>query len=234
MLLCGRTRGALRFPKSVLAGDWNGFNKDDPSFPWNLTRIIAPGPQGTPDGFDWFVNTIHVATTGGDTTPGEHSFAIIAGDYLTQWGGATINVDAATSVPFFSGNTLGPTNSITLDDGFYYSFRILDWRMSSALTIGVMKASAPPISVYVTGQTPTAPTSDDSVVVNIVANQSKSAEERIYLRWSTDTFVTSHMTEATGSGVDYSAVIPARRRGRRCNTVSRHPLLISRRLSLRE
>jgi hypothetical protein len=85
--------------------------------------------------------------------------------------------------------------------------------MNSALTIGVMKTSAPPISVYVTGQTPTAPTSDGSVVVNIVTNQSKSAEERIYLRWSTDRFVTSHMTEATGSGVDNSAVIPAQPAG---------------------
>jgi hypothetical protein len=26
-------------PKIVLAGDWNGFNKDDPSFPWNLARL---------------------------------------------------------------------------------------------------------------------------------------------------------------------------------------------------
>ncbi len=197
----------------VLAGDWNAFNKDDPSLPWSLTRITAPGPQGTPDGFDWFVNTIHVAATGGDTTPGVHSFVIVGGSYSRQWGGATINIDGTTSVPFFSGNTLGPTNSISFDDGFYYSFRILDWRLSANLTLAVMKTSAPPVSVSVSGQTPIAPTSDDSVIVSVTTSQPKSVEERIYLRWSTDTYITSHMVEAVGSGVNYSAVIPAQAAG---------------------
>src|SRR6266567_1458808 len=199
----------LELYSMVLAGDWNAFNINDRAPPWSLTRITAPGQQGTPDGFDWFVDTIHVAAAGGDTTPGVHSFVIVGGSYSRQWGGATINIDASTSVPFFSGNTLGPTNSITLEDGFYYSFRTLGWMLNSPLTIAVMKTSAPPISISVVGQIPTAPTSDDSVLVSIVTSQPKSPEERIYLRWSTDTFVTSHMVEAAGSGVNYSAVIPA-------------------------
>src|SRR5439155_1000228 len=40
-----------------------------------------------------------------------------------------------------------------------------------------------------------------------------SGEERIYLRWSTDTYITSHMVEAVGNGVNYSAVIPAQPAG---------------------
>ena len=199
--------------KMVLAGDWNAFNKDDTALPWNLTRITAPDPQGTPDGFDWFINTIHVAAAGGDTTPGVHSFAIVAGSYSRQWGGATINIDGATSVPWFSGNVLGPTNNISFEDGFYYSFRIIDWRSNFPLTIAVMKTSAPPVLLTVAGQTPVVPTSNDSVTVNIVTSQPKSAEERIYLRWSTDTYVTSHMVEAIGSGVNYSAIIPAQPAG---------------------
>ena len=138
---------------------------------------------------------------------------IVGGSYSTQWGGATINIDDTTSVPWFSGSMLGPTNNITFEDGFYYSFRIIDWRLNFPLTIAVMKTSAPPISVSVAGQTPTAPTSDDSVIVGIVTSQPKSPEERIYLRWSTDTFITSHMVEAVGSGVNYSAVIPAQPAG---------------------
>src|SRR6266550_2727979 len=197
----------------VLAGDWNAFNIGDPSAPWSLTRSTAPGAQGTPDGFDWFANTIHVAATGGDTTPGLHSFVVVGGSYSRQWGGATINIDATTSVPFFSGNTLGPTNSISLQDGFYYSFRILDWRLNANLTLAVMKTSAPPVSVSVASQTPTAPTSNDPVFVSIVTSQPKSVEERIYLRWSTDTYITSHMVEPVGSGVNYSAVIPAQPAG---------------------
>src|SRR5439155_18092430 len=132
----------------------------------------------------------------------------VGGSYSTQWGGATINIDGTTSVPWFSGNVLGPTNSISFENGFYYSFRIIDSRPSFPLTIAVMKTSAPPVSVTVADQTPTVPTSNDSVTVNIVTSQPKSPEERIYLRWTTDNYITSHMVEAAGSGVNYSAVIP--------------------------
>src|SRR4029077_20186962 len=38
----------------VLAGDWNGFNITNAASPWALTRISAPGAQGSPDGFDWY------------------------------------------------------------------------------------------------------------------------------------------------------------------------------------
>ena len=70
----------------VLAGDWNSYNINDSTRPWNLTKINAPGAQGTPDGWNWFTNTIHVAATGGDTTPGTHSFVLVSGNYSNQWG----------------------------------------------------------------------------------------------------------------------------------------------------
>ena len=199
----------------VLAGDWNGYNTDDTRFPWRLTRITAPGVEGTPDAFNWFKNTIHVATTGGDTTPGLHFFALVGDNsYSKQWGGVTINVDGTTSVPFFSGSVLGPTNTITFQNG-YYSFRILDWsnQIGASMKLAVMKTSAPPITVRLNGQTPTTPTSDDSVNIGILTDQPKSVEERIYLRWSTDFFITSHMVEAAGSGLNYSATIPAQPAG---------------------
>ena len=194
----------------VLAGDWNGFNINDSNPPWNLTRVTAPDLQGTPDAFNWFTNTIHVATTGGDTTPGEHSFALVgAGSYSKQWGGVVINIDDATTIPFFSGSALGPTNTISFQEG-YYSFRIIDRlnQVGVEMKLAVMKTSAPPVSVSRIGQTPAHPTPDDPITVSIATSQAKSVEERIYLRWSTDLFITSHLIEAEGSGVSYSATIP--------------------------
>jgi arylsulfatase A-like enzyme len=205
----------FQFLPLVLAGDWNGFNKDDSNSPWMLTEISAPGVQGAPDGFNWLTNTIHVATTGGDTTPGEHSFALVsAGSYSQQWGGVTINIDDATTIPFFRGNHLGPTNTISLQEG-YYSFRIIrrEDQIGIDMTLAVMKTSEPPISVSRVGQTPVQPTPYDPIIVNIATSQAKSVEERIYLRWSTDLFVTSHLIEAQGSGVSYSATIPPQPRG---------------------
>jgi arylsulfatase A-like enzyme len=206
------------FPRSVvLAGDWNGFSKDDSTSPWKLRWISAPGLHGTPDSFNWFKNTIFVATSGGDTTPGRHSFALVGNsNYSTQWGGGPINIDDTTSVPFFSGSALGPTSSISLKDGFYYSFRIIDpvvnnWNGQNVrvnLKLAVMKTSAPPVSVSRSGQTPTAPTSDEPVVVSITISEPKSPEERIYVRWSTDFFITSNLVPAIGAGVNYAATIP--------------------------
>lgn len=204
------TMGAL-----VLAGDWNAFNKNDVA-PWRLTRITAPGVEGTPDGFNYFGTTIRVAATGGNTTPGAHSFTFVGGNsYSKQWTGVAINVDGTTSVPFFKGSAFGPSNNISLADGYYYSFRIVDWhsQVGSSMKVAVMKTSAPPVAVRLSGQTPAAPTSNDSVVVSISTTQPKSVEERVYLRWSTDMFVSSHMIQASGSGQSYAATIPAQQAG---------------------
>ena len=202
----------------VLAGDWNGFNKDDTNLPWLMTSVTAPDLQGTPDAYNWYITTIHVATTGGDTTPGTHSFVLVgANKYTEQWGGVTINIDNTTDLPFFSGHGLGPTNTISFEEGFYYSLRILDADVNpvadSNMKLAVMKTSGPPVVVSRTGQTPAVPTPDDPIVVSIGLSQPKSVEERVYVRWSTDSFITSHLIEAAGSGTSYSATIPAQPAG---------------------
>src|SRR5262249_8809654 len=153
----------------VLAGDWNSFNKDDSNPPSQLTNMTAPDLQGQPDGYNSYQTPIHAATTGGDTPPGRHTFTLIGtNSYSKQWGGVTINIDNTTDIPFFSGQVLGPTNTITFENSFYYSLRILDADIypvpDSSLTMAVMKTSAPPVSVSRTGQTPPVPTPDDPVV----------------------------------------------------------------------
>jgi hypothetical protein len=92
----------------------------------------------------------------------------------------------------------------------YYSFRIIDRlnQVGVEMKLAVMKTSAPPISLSRSGQTPAEPTPRDPITVSIDTSQAKSVEERIYLRWSTDLFITSHLIEAEGSGVSYSATIP--------------------------
>ena len=206
-------QAASEFPVGlVLAGDWNGYNIHRLGPPWQLTRVTAPGQQGPPDGFNWFISTLHVAATGGDTTPGLHRFVLVADeDYAMQWGGATITIDGSTAVPYYSGSSLGPENTVALQADFYYSFRILDplKQLGTSLNLAVMKTSAPPVSVSRTGQSPAKPEPDDPVLVSIATNQPKSAEERIYLRWTTDSFITSNLVTAVGSGTDYSATIPA-------------------------
>lgn len=206
-----------RFPTTlVLAGDWNGYNTQRLGPPWQLTRTTAPTQSGTPDGFNWFNGTVRVATSGGDTAPGLHYFSLVADeDYGKQWGGTTITIDGITAVPYYSGSSLGPTNTISFEEGFYYSFRILDplKLLGDPLNLSVLKTSAPPISLTRTAQVPAALVPDNPVVVSMATSQSKSPEERIYLRWTSDGFVTSNLVLATTSGGDYSATIPGQPAG---------------------
>ena len=107
-------------------------------------------------------------------------------------------------------------------------------QIGASMKLAVMKTSAPPATVRLNGQTPTTPTSDDSVNIGILTDQPKSVEERIYLRWSTDFFITSHMVEAAGSGLNYSAAIPVQLAGTGgTGTALQHQRLISRRSSRR-
>lgn len=198
----------------ALAGDWNNYAISGPA-PWLIPITTAPaeeGTFGTPDGFNTYDVTIHVAAKGGDTTPGTHSFAVVGGkSYANQWGGVPIAVDGATEMPFFSGKSLGPQNQISLDSGYYYSFRMLDPLKENpgSLTLAVLKTSASPVTVSRAGQDPMEPAPGDPVTVTISTDQPKSPEERVYLRWSTDMFVTSHLVEAVGDGTSYTATIPA-------------------------
>jgi arylsulfatase A-like enzyme len=195
----------------VLAGDWNDFNKDDPNPPWNLTSIKAPDPIGTPDAYNWLSSTIHVAANGGDTTPGNHSFNIIAqGDYQKQWAEATINIDGITVVPRSPDTGLATSNTIIFDDNSYYSFRIIDIANQPLIdmSLAVFKTSAPPVTVTRTGQIPTYPGPTTPITVNIATNQPLSPEERIFVRWSNDFFLHSNLVEATGSETSHSATIP--------------------------
>ena len=207
----------------VLAGDWNGFNIGDDVPPWSFTRITAPEPVGTPDAYNWLTTAIHVATNGGDTTPGTHHFVLVGHEnYATQWGGATIEIDGVTQIPSFSGTQLGPTNTVTFENDFYYSMRVVDtWGQpyhGKGMSLAVMKTSAPPVTISRTGQAPEYPMSSDPITVTMTTNQPRSVEERVYLRWSNDWFITSHIIEASpgGDGVTYTAIIPPQPYGNSC------------------
>ena len=78
------------------------------------------------------------------------------------------------------------------------------------MSLAVMKTSAPPVTISRTGQAPEYPTSSDPITVAMTTNQTKSGEERVYLRWSNDWFITSHIIEASpgGDGLTYTATIP--------------------------
>jgi hypothetical protein len=107
-------------------------------------------------------------------------------------------------------------------NGMYYSIRVVDtWGQPYPgidMSLAVMKMSAPPVIISRTGQAPEYPTSSDPITVTIRTNQVRSVEERVYLRWSNDWFITSHIIEASpgSDGVTYTATIPPQPDGNSC------------------
>lgn len=200
IFLCLSAHTAFGWTNIGIPGAWSGWSDANP--PWLLTKV---SPPGTPGGADWFTNTVYVAASGGDTTAGTYEFKMRADQAWTHnWGGATVNIDATTALTYLS----AANATITVANGNYYSFRVIDPPTATA-TIGVLKTSARPVTVTRASQIPVAPRTNDTVTVNITLGAAKSPEERIFVRWTTNNFATSHYVEASGSGTSYSAVIPA-------------------------
>jgi arylsulfatase A-like enzyme len=164
----------------TMAGDWGPEAK--------FTRVIAPGLNGTPDGYNWLTYAMQGVA-------GVHSYSLKKAS--KKWGGGAVtNVDGATDLP------VGGSATITMQAGSYYSFRCLDTKKPSvdAVRVGVFRTTNAPVNVALA-----APSGH---TINVTLSAPKSSEERVYVRWSSDTFVTSHMIEAAGVGTQYSATIP--------------------------
>jgi len=104
----------------------------------------------------------------------------------------------------------------------YYSIRVGDtWGQPYPgidMSLAVMKMSAPPVTISRTRQAPEYPTSSDPITVTMMTNKVKSVEERVYLSWSNDWFITSHIIEASpgSDGVTYTVTIPPQPDGNSC------------------
>ena len=185
-----------------IPGTWDGFNAANTTTPFRMNKVAAPG---TPAGADWFTNVMFVAASGGDVTAGTYQLKLAAdGSFGSNWGGSTVAIDGTTTFSWISGNN----GTITVQNGFYYSFRTLNPPSGNNATLAVMKTSNRPVTLTRSGQSPVTPSSSQSVAVNIALNASKSTEEHIYVRWTTNNFAVSTITEATGSGTSYSVTIP--------------------------
>lgn len=191
-----------------IPGTWSAW--DDLVSPWNLGKV---NPPGTPAAKVWFTNTLYVADSGGDLTPGTYQFKLRAGhNWASNWGlnsPGTVAIDGATSLAW-----AGTTNAaITVENGFHYSFRVLEPTANAPATVAVFKTSAKPVGISTVTATPAFPTASEPVTVHITLSGPKSPQERIFVRWTINNWVTSSFAEATGSGVNYSAVIPAQPTG---------------------
>tara|TARA_R100000908_G_scaffold60755_1_gene38316 strand:- start:9799 stop:14193 length:4395 start_codon:yes stop_codon:yes gene_type:complete len=213
ILMPGQVMGQEIYePEGVnMPGQWNGWtNSNDPAVMGNFRMDKRSFGQGQ------YISTLHIASSGGDATAGTYQWLFTSGPddnlYANKWANANpINIDGISSMVYQGGTD----NSITVEDGFHYTFilddNILNYDGYNDLEAAVFKTSASPVSITsVSGVPASVVTENQPVTINVELDKAKSPEEKIYLRYSTDSFATTAAIEITdfAGGTSGTAQIP--------------------------
>lgn len=154
---------------------------------------------------------ISVAATGADVVGGTYNWLFTSGPnanaFQNKWAGVTVSMNTLQDYTFNS----GADNSITVVNGKWYTMNWQDQGYAASKAI-FMETSAAPVSIA-TVSTPVAPTENTAVTINITTSASPCAEEKIYLRYTTDAWVTSTAVLATMTGTTGTASIPGQPAG---------------------
>jgi hypothetical protein len=158
----------------------------------------------------------------GFTASFDQQFKIANNDYSNQWGGGfwITSYDQKWDIGPNGGNAIwkgSPSGYIqvnTLNPANY---------IGSNIETGIMTLSSAPVSISSVSQVGTLnagvfqTNSTANQTVNITLSAPKSPQENIYLRYTTNAWVFTNWVLATGSGTNYSAVIPGQANGTNIN-----------------
>ena len=184
----------LRMP-----GTWNSW-QNDPGMGGNFDLVKQH--SGTPR---WTTTFQYTGTTG------SNAFKFVStsfGDpWGNQWAGNTV-VGLNTTENFIFGTPSDPDNSIQLTGNKWYTvvFEDLGYVNSRAV---FMETSAQPVTISQVIQHPVVVGSADVVEIEASLSSSPSPEEKFYLRYTTDGWVTNTVTPMVVSGTLISGGIPA-------------------------
>ena len=145
-----------------------------------------------------------------DATPGTYEWLFTSGPntglYNNKWGTSS-DISFVTINPVFH---QGANNTTTVEDNSYYTITFKDQGYTNT-DFSIQKLSQQPITFEnIIGVPTTSVSPSTSVDVKVILSSSKASEEKIYLRYSIDDFVTSSAIEFTSFNGDTGIVkIPA-------------------------
>ncbi|MBX7052914.1 MAG: T9SS type A sorting domain-containing protein [Flavobacteriales bacterium] len=148
------------------------------------------------------------ASSGGDITGGSYEFKFSSGPtsnyWLNYWGGTSVTFNTLQDTYFGS----GPNNSCTFSNGKWYTINFMDYGYTNTQMI-MMETSANPVTLNSVSQLPVNGDVDanEDIVITVNASASPSAEEIVYLRYSTNGFATSTLVPVVFTGASGEATI---------------------------
>ncbi len=138
-----------------------------------------------------------------------------ADSYYNKWNGVTAGKNTVSTFTW-NANYAGSDNSLTggVTSGKYYTYRLKNNGYASALGV-VMETSAAPVTINAVSNPPSQPVSNnDAITITVYLSGSKSSEENVYLRYSTDNG--SNWTNSSAisfSGSSGTVTIPKQAKG---------------------
>ena len=190
-----------------MPGAWNGWTNPPTNCLGLASSTQVAGGRVTKIaiGTTRWQTILSAAATGGDVVGGTYGWVFTSGStgnpWGNKWGGVTV---AMNSLQAYTKG--GADNSITITNGKWYTMNWKDLGYSNTDAI-FMETSALPIDIQsVTG--PSSGSVNVPVTVNISVSAALCAEEKIYLRYTNDSWATSTALAVTMSGTAGSVVIP--------------------------
>ncbi len=157
---------------------------------------------------------IYIAATGGDATAGTYPWLFTSGPtgspYNNKWSNVIVQMNTLQSYTFQHADN----NSVTLVNDKYYSVNWSDNGYSHTNAIW-MVTSATPVQLTTVTQLPIAGnvSPNQSVTVTVTTNVNKSAEELMYIRYTTNNWVSSSLAAVSFVGNSGTATLPGQSGG---------------------
>jgi hypothetical protein len=195
-----------------MPGAWNGWT----NLPTNNLALANPNQVAggrlvkITQGQARWQTIFSAAASGGDLVGGTYEFLFSSGPsgspWNNTWKNSSFTMNTLTGLTFNS----GANSSITISNGKWYTMNWIDAGYTNTQAI-FMETSAEPVTLSSATQSPAAGSveSTDAVTISVTASAAPSAEELVYVRYSTDAFVTSSLAAVTFTGTSGTATIPA-------------------------
>lgn len=152
-----------------------------------------------------------VAASGGDLTGGSYQWLFTSGPSGSPWGnkwaGTNVSLNTLQSYSYNS----GANNQITITNGKWYTMNWKDNGYANSQAI-FMETSALPVTLA-SVSVPTGVQQSQAVTITLTTGSTASAEEKFYLRYTTDNWSTSSVVLFSMTGSSGTATIPGQAAG---------------------
>lgn len=159
-----------------------------------------------------WTTTIKAAASGGDVIGGNYEFVFSSGPsgapWNNTWKGVNVSLNTLQTYIYNSGGN----NTITVVNDKWYTMNWKDIGYANTEAI-FMETTGDPVTISSVSVPAETPTPDDAVSITVTLSGTKSAEEKVYVRYTTDGWFSSDAVLASVTGASATAIIPAQVEG---------------------